>query len=106
MPWSTSNRFGQNVAHFFFSPPLGKSLNIIEEHEGLSLVDTSFAPRDSPRPLNKKLAMSPSSIGHGGQHDTKYSPFDWILRVAFAEEKIWGGLCEPASYKYFRCECG
>ena len=33
-----------------FFAPLGKSLNIIEEIEGLSLVDTSFAPRDSPRP--------------------------------------------------------
>ena len=36
---------------FFFSPPLGKSLNIFETNEGLSLVDTSFAPRDSPRPV-------------------------------------------------------
>ena len=69
----------QNAAHFFFSPPLGKSLNLIQEYEGISLVDKSFGPRDSPRPL-KKLAMSPSSIGHEGQHDAKYSPFDWISR--------------------------
>ena len=60
MPWSTSNRIVQNAAYFFFSPPLGKSLNIIEEYEGLSLIDTSFAPRDSPRTVNEKLAMSPS----------------------------------------------
>ena len=32
----------------FFSPPLGKSQNVIEKNEGLSLVDTNFAPRDSP----------------------------------------------------------
>ena len=52
IPWSTSNRFVQNVAQLFFSPPLGKSLNTIEEYEGLSLIDTSFAPpRGSPRPL-------------------------------------------------------
>ena len=66
--WSISNRFVQNAAHSFFSPPLGKRLNFTEEYEGLSLVDTSFAPRDS----SKKLAMSPSSIGHGVQYDTKY----------------------------------
>ena len=58
------------------SPPLGKILNTIEKNEGLSLVDTSFAPRDSPRPLNKELALSPSYTVHGGQYDTKYSPFD------------------------------
>ena len=30
-----------------FSPSLGKSLNIIENIEGLLLVDTSFAPRET-----------------------------------------------------------
>ena len=38
MPWSTPNRFVQNAARFFSLPPLGKSLNIIEECKGLSLV--------------------------------------------------------------------
>ena len=70
MTWSTSNRIVQNAAQFAFSPPLGKSLNIIENIEGLSLVDTSFAPRDRPRPVKKKTAMSPSFTGHGGQCDT------------------------------------
>ena len=70
---------------FFFSPPLGKSQNTREDFEGLSLVDTRFAPRDSPRPLKKQMAMSPSSIGHG-QHGTRYSPFGWILRAAFTGE--------------------
>ncbi len=37
-----------------FSPPLGKSLNFVENVEGLSSVHTtSVAPRDSPRPLNQ-----------------------------------------------------
>ena len=30
------------------------------------MVDTSFAPRDSPKPSKTKLAMSPSFTGHGG----------------------------------------
>ena len=53
MPRSTSNRFVQNAAHLYFLPPLGRSLNDIEEYEGLSLVDTSFAPGDSPRPTKE-----------------------------------------------------
>ena len=32
--------------------------------------------------------MSPSSLGHGGQYDTKHSLFHWILRTAFAGERI------------------
>ena len=54
MPWSTSNRFVQSAAHFFFQGRiffsrlrLEKKLNIIEEYEGLSLVDEDFAPRDA-----------------------------------------------------------
>ena len=34
-----------------FFAPAGKSLNIIENIDGLSLVDTCFAPRNSRRPL-------------------------------------------------------
>ena len=45
-------------AFFFFSPALGKSLNIIEEIEGLLLVDTSFAPKDNPRPVKKNGHVS------------------------------------------------
>ena len=41
----------KNREQLLFSPPLGKSLNIFENIEGLSLVDTSFAARDGPRPL-------------------------------------------------------
>ena len=56
MPWSTFNRIVQNVVQYLFifsSPPLEKILIIIiEKIEGLSLVDTSFAPRDSARVVN------------------------------------------------------
>ena len=56
---------------FWFLPPLGKRLNIVEEIASLSLVDVSFASRNSPRPLKIKLAMPPSSTGHGDQYNTK-----------------------------------
>ena len=36
---------------FVLSSPLVKPLNIFEKMECLSLVDTSFASRDSPRPV-------------------------------------------------------
>ena len=33
--------------------------------------------------LTKKLAVSPSSTVHGGQHDTEYVAFEMLLRAAF-----------------------
>ena len=62
---------------FVASVPLGKNLNIIEQYEG-------------------HVTLLPSSIDQGGQYDTKYSPFDWILRASFAGERIWLFLREPA----------
>ena len=79
---------------FISSPPLGKSLDIIENVESLSFVDTSCAPRQ-PEAVREKLAMSPSSTGHGGQYDTQYSPFDKTLRAAFVREIISGLQLEP-----------
>ena len=89
----------QNEAQFYSSPSLGKkSLTISEKTKGLSLVDTSFVPRDSLRPALWILTMSPSSAGHGGNRDTKYSFFDQILRAVFAGDR--GKKClfllEPA----------
>ena len=49
----------------FLLSPLGKSLNIIEKVEGLSLVSTSFASGDSPRPVFFVLTMSLFSTGLG-----------------------------------------
>ena len=40
-------------------------------------------------PYRKKLAMSPSSTVHGGQHDTEYVTFEFLLHAAFvADEKL------------------
>ena len=78
MPWSTptSDRFVQNTAQFCFHGfAWEKSVKIIKEYEGLSLVDMSFALLgDSPRPLKKTghvALFHYSIISHGGQCDTK-----------------------------------
>ena len=46
----------------------------------------------------KKLARSPSSTVHGGQHDTKYVTFELLLHAVFVADEIWGFMLEPASY--------
>ena len=46
--------------------------------------------------LNKNLAMSPSSSVHCGQYDTTYTTIGWVLRKAFADDRIWGVHREPA----------
>ena len=33
--------------------------------------------------------MSPSSTVHGGQQDTKYVTFEYLLHAAFAAAEIW-----------------
>ena len=53
MPWITSNLIVQYATLFIFLPPLAKSPNIIEKNEGLSLVDTGFAPTQ-PEAVKKK----------------------------------------------------
>ena len=42
-----------------------------------------FSASASPRSLTKKLATSPSSTVHGGQHDTKYVTLEFLLHAAF-----------------------
>ena len=37
-----------------------------------------FGASASARSLTKKMAMSPSSTVHGGQHDTKYVTFEFL----------------------------
>ena len=49
--------------------------------------------------------MSLSSIGHGGQCDTNFSPFDRILREAFAGEIICFFSREPACTVSCRSVC-
>ena len=54
------------------------------------------SPIASPRSLTKKVALSPSSTVHGGQHDTKYVAFELLLHAAFVADEIWGDMLEPA----------
>ena len=46
--------------------------------------------------LNKNLAMSPSSSVRCGQYGTTYTTIGWVLRKAFADDRIWGVHREPA----------
>ena len=46
--------------------------------------------------LTKKLAVSPSSTVHGGQHDTKNATFELLMHAAFVADEIWGFMLEPA----------
>ena len=66
---------GKKSVIFFSS--YSKCLSIFDLFEGLwHIFDTSA----SPRSLTNKMAMSPSSTGHGGQHDAKIC----VIRVANA----------------------
>ena len=41
--------------------------------------------------------MSPFSTAvHGGQHDTKYVTFEFLVHAAFVADEIWGDILEPA----------
>ena len=40
--------------------------------------------------------MSPSSTVHGGQHDTKYVTFQFLMHAAFVADEIGGFMLEPA----------
>ena len=44
----------------------------------------------------QKSWLSPSSTVYGGQHDTKYVPFELIWQAAFVADEIWGFMREPA----------
>ena len=44
----------------------------------------------------KKLARSPSSTVHAGQHDTKYASFELLLHAAFVADEISGDMLVPA----------
>ena len=59
-----------------------------------------FGASASPRSLIKKMAMSPSSSVHGGQHDNKYVTFELLMRAAFVADEIRGFMLEPACMHY------
>ena len=95
----------KNAAQFFFSPPLGKSVNIVEKIESpchwsirISLLLISETARGREK---QSLAMPPpSSTGHGGHYDT--NNIHYLTR--YCERYSWGGyipsvfffLLEPA----------
>ena len=60
------------------------------------MVGTHFGANAIPRSLTKKLAMSPSSTVHGGQHDTKYVTFELLLHAAFVADEFRDFMLEPA----------
>ena len=78
---------------FFFLP---KRLIILYRFEGLWWSGHIFDASASPRSLNKKQAMSPSSTVHGGQYDTTYVTVELILHAALVADEIWDDMLEPA----------
>ena len=40
--------------------------------------------------------MLPYSNVHGGQHDTKYVPFELLMHAEFLADEMWGFMLEPA----------
>ena len=80
---------------FFFLP----TVNAYQYLTSLKVCDWPghiFGASASPRSLTKKLTMSPSSIVHRGQHDTKYVAFELLMHAAFVADEIWGFMPEPA----------
>ncbi|CAM9670724.1 unnamed protein product [Laminaria digitata] len=77
---------------------LRKRLSILDLFEGHSSGRSGhiFGASASPRPLTKYVAMSPSSVVHGGQYDTKCVTLEWLLHAAFMADEIWGDMLCPA----------
>ena len=61
-----------------------------------------FDASASPRPLTKKMTMSPPSTVHSGQHDTKYVAFELLMHAAFVADEIWGFMPEPARIRKYQ----
>ena len=80
---------------FFFSS-YGKLLTIIGLLKACDWSGHIFGASASPRSFTKKRPMSPSSIVHGGQHDTKYVTLDLLLQAAFVADEIWSNFFEAA----------
>ena len=96
MPWCTGSGWSRNKNGLFFFLPAG---NACQHLTSLKVCDWSghiSGASASPRSLTKKMAMSPSSTVHGGQHDTKYVAFESLMHVAFVADEVWGFMPEPA----------
>ena len=89
MPWSTWKRLVQKKkGSFFFLPTVNTYLLLTS----LKVCDWSghiFGSSASPGSLTEKMAVSPSSTVHGGQHDTKYVTFELLTHAVFVADGIW-----------------
>ena len=78
----------EKKGHFVFLP----TVNVYLLLTFLKACDRSGhifgAASASPRSLTKKLARSPFSTAHGGQHDTKYVTFELLLHAAFVADNV------------------
>ena len=64
---------------FCFSPTMNAYLMVsIIDHFECDWSGYIFGARASTWSLTRKMAISPSSTVHGGQHDTKYVTFEWL----------------------------
>ena len=83
----------KKVGHFFLA-----GVNAYQCLTSLKVCDWSghiFGASASPRSLTKKMAMSPSTTVHSGQHDAKYVTFELLMHAAFVADEIWGDTIEP-----------
>ena len=80
---------------FFFLPSVNAYL-LLTSSEFCERSGHIFGASASPRSITKKIAMSPSSTVHGGQHDTKYVTFELLMHAAFVADEISGFMLEPA----------
>ena len=98
MPWSTWKRLVQKKKWVIFFLPT-TAVNAYLLLTSLKVCDWPghiFGASASPSSLTKKMAMSPSSTVHDGQHDTKYVTFELLMHAAFVANEIWGFTLEPA----------
>ena len=98
MHWSTWKRLVQKKKWVIFFLPT-TAVNAYLLLTSLKVCDWPghiFGASASPSSLTKKMAMSPSSTVHDGQHDTKYVTFELLMHAAFVADEIWGVMPEPA----------
>ena len=70
-PWSVDDAIGQDMGYWYRLPKLSLRTPLVGRDTFSSLTSALLIG-----PQLKKLAMSPSSAGRGGQYDTKYVTFE------------------------------
>ena len=95
MPWNTWKRPVQKKKRLIFSLPTVNAYLLLTSLKACDWSAHIFGASSSRRSLTKKMAMSPSSTAHGGQHDTKYVTFELLMHAALVADEIWGFILEP-----------